>query len=191
MTDITILSVGQMATNCYIVGPVIIDPGDDAEYIIDHVRQKPKLIIATHGHFDHIMAAFAIQKTYNIPVYIHLSDTFLVHRMRESARHFLGITTDPPPEITPITNDTYEGLRVIHTPGHTPGSICLAYDEVLFSGDTIFKGGEVGRIDHRYSSVFDLGRSLSRILSNPPQTQLLCGHGEPSTVGEESRFHVQ
>lgn len=191
MHDIITLPVGQMAANCYIVGNVIIDPGDDAEYIMSHCREHPTLIIATHGHFDHIMAAFAIQKTYNIPVYLHANDIFLVKRMRESAKHFLGITTDPPPDITPMTSDVYAGFRVFHTPGHTPGSICLVGEGMIFTGDTIFADGAVGRTDHSYSSPDDLHTSITTILELPADTIIYPGHGEPSTVGKECPFHIQ
>ncbi len=191
MLEITTLTVGQMAANCYIVGNIIIDPGDDAEYIMSHCTEKPTLVIATHGHFDHIMAAFALQKTYNVPVYIHADDMFLARRMKESAKHFLGITTDPPPEITPVTNDTYEGFRILHTPGHTPGSICLVGDGVIFTGDTIVAQGAVGRTDHSYSSPEDLHTSIMTILKYPASTVIYPGHGSSSSVGKERRFHVQ
>lgn len=191
MHEIITLPVGQMAANCYIVGSVIIDPGDDAEYIMSHCRENPTLIIATHGHFDHIMAAFAIQKTYNIPVYLHHNDEFLVKRMNESAKHFLGITTDPPPDITPVTRVSYGGLKVVHTPGHTPGSICLVSKGMIFTGDTIFAGGGVGRTEHGYSSPEDLRTSITAILKYSAGTVMYPGHGEPSTVGKERAFHIQ
>ena len=76
------LVVGQMATNCYLVDGMIIDPGDDAEYIMSHCKTKPTMIVATHGHFDHIMAAYALQLAYNIPFYIHEKDIFLLSRMQ-------------------------------------------------------------------------------------------------------------
>lgn len=189
MHDIIALPVGQMAANCYIVGNVIIDPGDDAEYIISHLPTSPEFIILTHGHFDHIMAAFAIQKTYNIPVYLHANDIFLVKRMRESAKHFLGITTDPPPETTPITRSEYGGLTILHTPGHTPGSICLVGEGMIFTGDTIFADGAVGRTDHDYSSPGDLRLSMTNILKLPANTVMYPGHGEPTTVGKERLYH--
>ena len=196
MTIETIV-VGQMAANCYIVvdhgEALIIDPGDDAEYIIDkltHLAANPTLIVATHGHFDHIMAARTLQLAYRIPFAIHPDDIFLLKQMRDSARHYLGITTDPPPKVAKKLKDEEtlkigsKILKVFHVPGHTPGSICLtlASEKILFVGDTIFAGGIVGRTDFSYANKKDLERSLRRILDFPSKTKLLPGHGESFTT---------
>lgn len=153
------LVVGQMATNCYLIDDMIIDPGDDAEYIMSHIKEKPKMIVATHGHFDHIMAAYALQLAYNIPFYIHEDDVFLLSHMKSSAKHFLGLKeVDPPPKPSKIKD-----LSFIHTPGHTPGSICIIADGALFTGDTLFADGSVGRTDFSYSNSRDLQKSVARI----------------------------
>lgn len=168
------LVVGQMATNCYLVDTIIIDPGDDAEYISSHIKEPPTMIVATHGHFDHIMAAFALQTMYNIPFYIHPDDIFLLSRMQESARHFLGLShIDPPPNPTPISTIPY-----VHIPGHTPGSICLPFDDILIVGDTIFADGSVGRTDFAYSDTKKFMKSLKKVTSYPKNTRILPGHGE-------------
>ncbi len=206
---ITCLSVGQMATNCYLVSDtktgegIIIDPGDDAEYISDTLLKlhiTPTKIIATHGHFDHLMAAYALKLGFGIPFCMHPLDTFLVSRMEQTAKHFLGVPyVDPAPS---VDTKLREGeviavgsirLTVLHTPGHTPGSICL-YEEnsgVLFTGDTVFADGSVGRTDHSYSSSEALQSSLKRILSYPLTTRLLPGHGRETTIGAEASYHVQ
>lgn len=172
------LVVGQMATNCYIVGDIIIDPGDDAEYIMSRLDAKPRMIVATHGHFDHIMAAFALQRAYNIPFYIHKDDEFLLKNMRSSAKHFLGLPdVDPPPVPSRL-----QGISFIHTPGHTPGSICLKFGDELFVGDTLFAGGGIGRTDFSYSNKKDLEKSIHTILSFPKETKLFPGHGESFTI---------
>lgn len=209
MLDVHILPVGQMHTNCYLVRDtgtnhgIIIDPGDDAEHISETILRlgmTPTMIVATHGHFDHIMAACALRLAFGISFAMHPADRFLVGRMQETARHFLGIPdVDPAPTIDRTLADGFriavgtEEVSVIHTPGHTPGSISL-YGKtrgILFCGDTVFAEGAVGRTDHQYSSAVDLRRSIRRILNHPLRTKLLCGHGNASTVGEESRYHLQ
>src|SRR3972149_4614038 len=165
VTPLTIstLRVGSMQTNCYLISEtnsretIIVDPGDDAEFIIgklEHARAKPQSIIATHGHFDHIMAAYELEVTYSIPFLIHQRDVFLVKRMGESAKHFLKLASiDPPPNVTATlaggdqVNLGGFKLLVKETPGHTPGSISLYIKEaaVLLVGDLLFAGGGAGR----------------------------------------------
>lgn len=200
------LPVGQMKSNCYLIiaennGCLIIDPGDDADYIeriITEKKAKPLKIIATHGHFDHIMAATELMLAYNIPFLINKKDDFLVKNMVQSAAHFLGIKTDPPPipgsflkdkEI--IKADDNE-IRIIATPGHTPGSICLyiPQEKTLFTGDTLFAQGGVGRTDFSYSKPAELQKSLKLIFALPRETIIRPGHGEESTLAEEKRFLI-
>jgi hydroxyacylglutathione hydrolase len=172
--SIETLVVGQMATNCYIIDGIIIDPGDDAEYIISHLTDKPTMIVATHGHFDHIMAAYALQTAFSIPFYIHDDDIFLLSRMQSSAKHFLGLMEiDPPPVPSKIKN-----LPCIHSPGHTPGSICLQFNDILVVGDTVFADGAVGRSDFSYSDPHKLSASIKKIMSFPKGTRILPGHGK-------------
>lgn len=190
--------VGQMATNCYIVkdlasgDALIIDPGDDAEHISDvltRLHASPTMIVATHGHFDHIMGAYALQLMYNIPFVIHEADMFLLRTMQSSAMHFLRLPqVDPPPKIMRFIRDKdaltvgKQKVMIIHTPGHTPGSVCLHLEDVLFAGDTIFADGAVGRSDHSYSDPLKLSASIKTILSYPVGTRLLSGHGEESII---------
>ncbi len=196
------LTVGQMAANCYVVQEassgalVIIDPGEDANYIAEHVLKlqgEPLAIIATHGHFDHILGARELQLTFGIPFYIHAADSFLVARMQETAAHFLGrhiVETSPVIDKTLVDKQEItlgaNTLTVIETPGHTPGSICLytKTENVVFTGDTIFADGGVGRTDFSYSEPLKLAVSLDRILSLKAETRLLPGHGEETTVRE-------
>lgn len=197
----TSLRVGQMGTNCYLLTDkktektLIIDPGDDAEYIMDSLTKlgtDPLWIIATHGHFDHIMAARVLQLAYNIPCFLDESDEFLVDRMRETAQHFLKLReVDPPPVISAFAKPRLKvgssTLDIIPLPGHTPGSICV-YDPAgaqAFVGDTLFAGGSVGRTDFSYSDPNQLQKSIQRILALPPETTLYPGHGEPTRVRYE------
>ena len=204
--EIIALPVGQLQANCYIVydressNGVIIDPGDDADYIeriIADYKIIPGSIIATHGHFDHIMAVLELKLAYKIPFKINCKDKFLINNMSSSAKHFIGIQSGPPPEIDVCLKDKdtikigNQSLVVMETPGHTPGSICLYSKEnkALFTGDSLFADGGVGRTDFSYSKLDDLIKSLKKIFSFPPNTQILPGHGRVSTLEEEKPFH--
>lgn len=201
------IPVGRMQTNCYLVSPdlhtqtLIIDPGDDADYIAGIISQKrlrPMAIMATHGHFDHIMAVCDLQTYFSIPFFINQSDQFLVSRLPQTVRYFIGknikVGTPAvsgylyPDMIIKIGNDNF---KLLLTPGHTPGSICLYHetDNVCFVGDTVFSGGAVGRTDHSYSDYRILENSVKHILSLPKFTRILPGHGEETTVWAETPFH--
>lgn len=204
---ITKLVVGQMQENCYLiqdketVQTIIVDPGDDGTYITDQLTKLsaiPVMIVATHGHFDHIMAAYELQVNFNIPFFIHPDDVFLLERMRESAKHFLGIdSVDPPPQNPQklVAGQSImlgkTTIQVLHTPGHTPGSVCLHMgDDALFVGDTIFAGGSVGRTDFQYSNHTKLMSSIQTILSYPNHVILYPGHGDDTIVEKERIFHT-
>ncbi|MBI3379572.1 MBL fold metallo-hydrolase [Candidatus Gottesmanbacteria bacterium] len=199
--EILTLVVGQMQENCYLVydpkslETIIIDPGDDADYIERIIADKklnPIQIIATHGHFDHIMAVTELKFAYRIPFNIHKGDDFLVKNMASSVKHFLGITADPPPIIDGYLNsdekirigESY--LEIIETPGHTPGSICLynKKENILITGDLLFADGGVGRTDFSYSDGEELQKSLKKIFKLSSKTQIYPGHGRSSTLAE-------
>lgn len=188
------LPVGQLKTNCYLVfdrksgESLIIDPGDDADYIIRILadeKLKPLKILVTHGHFDHLLAATELKFAYGIPFLIHQRDEFLVKNLQKSARYFLKTREiDPPPSIDKFLNEGQKilfgqyQLEVLETPGHTPGSVCFFLREknLLFCGDTIFKDG-VGRTDFSYSSPEDLAKSIQKIHLLPSETTFYPGHG--------------
>lgn len=209
------LITGPLSVNTYIVsvenkGVFIVDPGGNTEaicaYIDTHciVPQKPLALILTHGHFDHLIAVPALHKNYpEMPIYIHEDDSSylgeqgLASHMRdfalfgaESLVKTLGL---PMP---PATHFMQEGevlfvsscgsWRVLHTPGHSPGSVCLYNEDesILIAGDTVFKQG-IGRTDLPNGSLFSLEKSLERLAQLPPHTRVLCGHGEESTIGNE------
>lgn len=199
------LVVGQVRTNCYLVvddegGPAcrqagIIDPGDDGDYIIrkiEDIKLKPVWVLATHGHFDHLLAVTEVVLTYNIPFYLHPEDKFFLPKAQKSVKHFFGIDMDPI-LIEPIPISSKTNLKVgktifqiIETPGHSPGGICLysKKEKVLFSGDLIFGRGLVGRTDFKYCSKEDLKKSIKKILKLPEDVMVYPGHGEESTLGK-------
>ncbi|MBL0077095.1 MAG: MBL fold metallo-hydrolase [Rhodocyclaceae bacterium] len=197
--------LGELQANCYFLVQdkdcVIIDPGDSADFILEEVSRnnlQVKAIIATHGHFDHVMAIGELKMSLNVPVYISSKDRFLLDRVEETAKYFLGHM----PVVIPIS-DTVNipeilrikslELKIIHSPGHTPGSVCI-YDKeegILFTGDTIFKDG-IGRYDFSYSNKKELLDSISRLIEVfPEETLVYPGHGDPTTLGDERRSLAQ
>lgn len=202
------LPVGQLQANCFLVfdgesrETLIIDPGDDADYISDTVSRHqliPKQIIATHGHFDHIMAAAEISLMYQIPFFIHQKDEFLVKRLPQSVKHFLNIDSSV---LTPkISGYIKQGslitvadrtLSVLETPGHTPGSVSLYYqqEDLALVGDLLFADGSVGRSDFAYGDEQKLEASVKKIFSLPPHTSLFCGHGRQTTVRDAQYYRT-
>ncbi len=196
MRVINTYTVGQMGVNCYVLvdtvsrDAIIIDPGDEATYLaekIESLKAKPVIILATHGHFDHVLGACELQLIYHVPFGMCAEDQFLLDRMRETAEHFLGHKViELPPKITQSLRDKQViqcgnmSLIVVSTPGHTPGSVSfyLKQDNRLFVGDTIFSDGAVGRTDFSYSDKQKLTESIQRILALPADTILYPGHGK-------------
>ena len=187
------LRLGQLETNCYLIfnpktnNCLIIDPADEANFISEKIiSQKliPRLIIATHGHFDHILAAGELQRTFQIPLAINYNDLFLLKNTLKSSQYWLGQeifflppqpTIDLRREKTILLDKTK--IQIIKTPGHTPGSICLYLPKAktLFSGDTLFLR-EKARIDFTYSDKKEYQKSLAKLEKLLP-LQLYPGHG--------------
>jgi hydroxyacylglutathione hydrolase len=206
MLTIVTCPVGQMQANCYILADnetheaLIIDPGDDGEYIIGKITERqltPIAILATHGHFDHLMGALEVKLAFGIPFFIHKQDEFLLKQMQSSAEHFLGIRPDPPANPDGYLEETQtiqlgqHNLSIIHTPGHTPGSVCFfnPTQHMLITGDLIFANGGVGRTDFSYSKPLELLESIHKVFLLPPETVIYPGHGGPSTLEEERIRH--
>lgn len=193
------LSLGQLETNCYIVycpntlEAVIIDPADEGDVISQKVLElnlKPLSILLTHGHFDHVLGCLEIMLNFNIQPIIHVDDIEIIKKAQKSAQYWLKIPVDPIPipTIYMKDGDTFEfgncQLRVIETPGHTPGSVAFfstGPSPILFTGDTLFQAG-IGRTDHTYSSPLGLRKSLEILYALPAQTLCYCGHGKTTTI---------
>jgi len=206
--EIRKLVTGQLQTNCYLVydnqasDVIIIDPGDDADFItriISDLSKKPSKIIATHGHFDHVLAVTELKLAYDIPFLIHKDDEFLLKRLQSTAKHFLGVKTDPTPL---VDKNLKEGdkikvgkhiLKVVETPGHTPGGISLYCKKakILFAGDTIFEKGGVGRTDFVYANNNQLMESIQKLLKLPEETVVYTGHGGKTTIKEAKTYFAQ
>ena len=191
--------VGALETNCYLVyceetlECAVVDPGADPEKIIHKISElglKPVLLINTHGHVDHVGANKDIKKKYDIPLCIHSSDSKMLDNILASAMGlFLGAKKSPKPDRYLEEGETipigHFSLKVIHTPGHSPGSISLSGDGFLLSGDLLFCGG-VGRTDLPGGSWSVLEDSIrNRIFNFPDDTVVLPGHGPATSVGHE------
>ncbi len=197
--DIYTIPVGLLQANCYIVCSSnqyadIIDPGDDGEYLSDVVTRlklTPRAIFLTHGHFDHMLAAFQLQETYDIPVYVSKKDMDIVGRMQTTAKKYLGYAVpDLPPRNMKFYEDHKEeiekcGVSLRYLPGHTPGGVGISFGEFpcVFIGDVLFADGSRGATNHAYSNAQTLHRSLHNLLAMPPTTTLFPGHGLAMTVG--------
>lgn len=191
--------VGELMTNCYLLGCkqtkaiAIIDPGAESEKIIkeiDKANLKPKFIILTHGHGDHIGAINGLKKKYNIPVYIHENDKELLENSYLNFSAFMfGKETSIIADKKLKDNDTIVlgnfKIKVLHTPGHTPGSIVLKCNNILFSGDTLFQNG-IGRTDLPGGSYDKIINSIkTKIFSLTDDTIVYPGHGPETNVIEE------
>lgn len=189
--------VGAMKANCYIFGDsetregFIIDPGGDPDKIkaiINRYHLDIKSIINTHGHIDHISA----NRYFNLPIWIHKEDANFLQDSDKNLSSLLGFDLKSP-QATKLLEEGEVlkigklSLEVIHTPGHTPGSICLKSDGILFSGDLLFAGG-IGRSNFPYGSEKELFQSLKKkVLVYDDDTVVYPGHGPTTTIGMEKK----
>ncbi len=196
---IKVLTLGEMATNCYVIWSqqsgegYVIDPADAGDEISQTILAEGiqlQGILLTHGHFDHLLALLELQLNFPAPVYLHPDDQFLLTRANSTAAHFLGRKVDPIPQLTePLADNQVfllasASLRVIHTPGHTPGSVCFSVEHLfdsknafLFTGDTLFSYG-IEPLTHSYSRPIDLNNSLQKLKLLEEKTLILPGHGQ-------------
>jgi hydroxyacylglutathione hydrolase len=198
------LIVGGMGVCCYVLGckktkqGAIVDPGGDENKILDLVKSAEldiKYIIATHGHPDHVCGNRILKELTGAKIIMHEADeAYFSQPEAQSYFAMLGLEATPPADITVKDGDTIqigeEQLKVIHTPGHTPGGICLYNAPDLITGDTLFVGG-IGRTDFPGGSYGELLDSLKeKVIVLPEETVVWPGHGyggSQSTIGEEKR----
>ena len=187
--------VGSLESNCYLAGDentkeiFVIDPGGDykkIKNIIDKDGLKPKAVINTHGHGDHIGA----NNGFNAPIWIHRLDADFLTEPSKNLSSLMGFFLKTRPasrllEHGDILNIGKYNIEVIHTPGHTPGSICLKGERAVFTGDTLFCEG-IGRTDFSYGSEEDIMRSIKEKLFTLDDSYIIYpGHGPDSTIGNE------
>lgn len=197
---IDVMTVGPLQANCFIVWDdssreaIVIDPGDEPDRILSFIKEnnlKVRYIVCTHAHFDHVGALPELKVHTGAPVAVHEAEKEIYEGARDMAAFFgYDIEKLPEPDIYLRDNDLINmgsvQLRVLHTPGHSPGGLCLYGNGVIFTGDTIF-AGSVGRTDFYGGDINQLKHSFKRILSLPPDTKIFPGHGPGTTVDEEKR----
>jgi hydroxyacylglutathione hydrolase len=212
------LNLGELQTNCYIVWSeqsstaLVIDPADSADTISQFLlEQNVQLtaILLTHGHFDHCLGLLELSLNFEVPSYLHEQDIFLIKNAQTSAQHWLKHSVDPVPLPSHHLQDNSVlqcgdfSLTVLHTPGHTPGSVCLRLTSeatlfvdgnqiisnsgVVFTGDTLFKES-YPETNHKYSNILDLRDSWEKLKKLDPTTTILPGHGEPATLEQALLF---
>lgn len=194
------LVIGPLASNCYIIADestkaaAVIDPGDEAGRIEREIRELEidlRCILLTHGHADHSFVAGELQQTFDVDVLMHQADVPQLEGEKAIIELFYDLHSYIKPRLgrflsegdTIAIGETV--LRVIHTPGHTPGGLCFIYDDYAFTGDTLFAGG-IGRTDLTDGSQSDIMRSIhDKLLTLPDATIIYPGHGPSSTIGDE------
>lgn len=197
------ITVGPFAMNAYLLwcdetrAALVIDPGDEIERIAHEIEREalqPERIVLTHGHIDHVMRARELQERLQLKLYMHRDDVFLVENMTRQAA-MLGLML--PGLVAPRIDDFLtEGdtisfgkqtLKVLHGPGHSPGSIMLLAEDLAVVGDVLFQGS-IGRTDLPSGSYETLIDSIhKKLLPLKDEMLVLPGHGETTTIGAERR----
>jgi hydroxyacylglutathione hydrolase len=194
-------AVGPLECNCTILGDaetheaIVIDPGDEISRVVRRLNElglKLKQILITHGHIDHVGGALKLKRLTGAPILLNQNDLELLAIMEEQAA-WVGV---PTPEVANPDATLADGMivglerfpaQVIHTPGHTQGSICLhlAQEKLLFAGDTLF-AGSIGRTDLPGGNLGKILRSIhTKLLVLPQETRVIAGHGPDTTIGDE------
>jgi glyoxylase-like metal-dependent hydrolase (beta-lactamase superfamily II) len=200
-----VLAVGPLQCNCSVLGDetsreaIVVDPGDDIPRILQILERHQltvKQIVVTHAHIDHIAGAHRLKQLTGAPILYNQRDLPLVAMMDEQAA-WIGV---PPPRVSAPDHSLEEGeavgvpgisATVIHTPGHTEGSLCLYLPEhsLLLAGDTLF-AGSIGRTDLPGGNTGKILASISdRLLPLPDGTRVIAGHGKTTTIGTEKRLN--
>lgn len=193
-----VIEVGPLQANCIIVADdvtkkaVVVDPGDEPDLIIDFIKEnglKVEYVILTHAHFDHVGAVSDLKESTGAKVAIHKDELEIYEGAADQAAFWgYGLEPLPQPDVLLKEGDNinigYLNFIVMHTPGHSPGGICLYGEGVVITGDTLFRGS-VGRTDFYGGDINRLKESFKRLMSLPDNTVVLSGHGPASTIETE------
>lgn len=197
-------SLGLIGTNAYLLideeskEAVLIDLGGDYHAIKDELEKNNaslKYILNTHGHFDHILGERDAQEVFGVPVYVHEEDKYLVENLPKQLERFGFVENALPPENlkTFSEKDTFKigdkEIKVLHTPGHTPGSVCFLAGKLLFSGDTLFYTS-VGRTDFEGGSFAQLSNSIKeKLFKLDDDIDVYPGHDSKTSIGYEKKYN--
>jgi len=198
LSKIHTLVVGQLQTNCYVIESqgqaLVVDPGDEPERILRFIKDlnaTTTRIIATHTHFDHVLGVDGVRKATKTPFMIHRDDLPMLESMQSRVRQFMGFEVPPPPKVDGYLKDGDflelgdETIRILHTPGHSPGSISLSGDGYVLTGDALFNQS-IGRTDLPGGDLETLVRSIrERLFRLDDETIVYPGHGPETTIGDE------
>lgn len=194
-----VLLVGPLGVNCYILGDehtrqaVVIDPGGNPREILKTIEKRALKIIAivnTHAHFDHVLALTEVRAATGAPFLLHAGEAQILASAQMSGAMFgMAMRQPAPPDRLLNDGDTIPvgalRLKVLHTPGHTPGGICLLFDNRVIVGDTLFQSG-IGRTDFPGGDYATLMTSIrDKLLTLPDETIVYPVHGPATTIGEE------
>ena len=198
MHKVHTLVVGRLQTNCHIIQSqseaIVVDPGDDGDKILrflEDIKAKPKSIIATHTHFDHVLGVNVVRRATGAPFLIHKDDLPMLESMQNRVQHFMGLQVPPPPKVDNFLKDGdnlklgQEIIQVIHTPGHSPGSISLSGDGYVLTGDALFNQS-IGRTDLPGGDFETLVQSIKgKLFELDDRTLVYPGHGPETSIGDE------
>ena len=194
--------VGVFAENCWVIGNrrtsegIVIDPGDQADDILAMAKDMGvniKVIANSHAHVDHILGVREVQEKTGAKFLMHEGELSIAKSAASSAKMFTGQDVEPPPDPDAYLNDGDEidvdgvKLKVIHTPGHTPGSLSFYTEGMLFSGDTLFRGS-IGRTDLPGGDYAqEMASIVDRLMELPDETVVLPGHMQETQIGMERK----
>ena len=188
--NMKIMALGAYQTNCFILWApggkacLVVDPGYNPEQILSAILMMDlelAAILLTHGHFDHVGAVKDLVAETGCKVYIHENELSLPQWLTEGPLYYTDLYKN-------FVEEAGLSLKVIHTPGHTPGSECLLHQDVLIAGDTLF-AGSCGRTDLPGGSWTELYQSLKKLAAMPGDYNIYPGHGESTTMEQERKYN--
>lgn len=194
------LTLGPLDTNCWLVddghgGPLlVVDPAEEPQVILEAIGDSSvAAVVLTHGHFDHLGAVADVLDAIKSPLLVHEGDASGITSAIGTGGALFGFNVVSPPaeRVLADGDEIVAGevvLAVMHTPGHTPGSICLYSDGHLITGDTLF-ASSIGRTDFPGGDMAAMRRSIARLAELPDDTRVYPGHGPETTIARERRVN--